>query len=96
MTISTRQERKRLVLKLYNQGKTKRETARDARMSFRDTEVILNKAVKEKIEGLKEQQGNPEKTINNSLGKDKLCIIIMQDAILYHVAVVFFQVRPIL
>ena len=59
MTISTRQERKRLVLKLYNQGKTKRETARDARMSFRDTEVILNKAVKEKIEGLKEQQGNP-------------------------------------
>ena len=61
MTISTRQERKRLVLKLYNQGKTKRETARDARMSFRDTEVILNKAVKEKIEGLKEQQGNLEK-----------------------------------
>ena len=61
MTISTRQERKRLVLKLYNQGKTKRETARDARMSFRDTEVILNKAVKEKIEGLKEQQGNPER-----------------------------------
>ena len=61
MTISTRQERKRLVLKLYNQGKTKRETARDARMSFRNTEVILNKAVKEKIEGLKEQQGNPEK-----------------------------------
>ncbi len=61
MTISTRQERKRLVLKLYNQGKTKRETARDARMSFRDIEVILNKAVKEKIEGLKEQQGNPEK-----------------------------------
>jgi hypothetical protein len=61
MTISTRQERKRLILKLYNQGKTKRETARDARMSFRDTEVILNKAVKEKIEGLKEQQGNPEK-----------------------------------
>ncbi len=61
MTISTRQERKRLVLKLYNQGKTKRETAKDARMSFRDTEVILNKAVKEKIEGLKEQQGNPEK-----------------------------------
>jgi hypothetical protein len=61
MTISTRQERKRLVLKLYNQGKTKRETARDARMSFRNTEIILNKAVKEKIEGLKEQQANPEK-----------------------------------
>jgi hypothetical protein len=61
MTISTRQERKRLVLKHYNQGKTKHETAREARMSFRDTEVILNKAVKEKIEGLKEQQANPEK-----------------------------------
>ena len=61
MTISTRQERKRLVLKIYNQGKTKHETAREARMSFRDTEVILNKLVKEKIEGLKEQQANPEK-----------------------------------
>ena len=57
----TRQEKERLVLELYNQGKTIREIAKEARMSFRDTEVILNKAVKEKIEGLKEQQGNPKK-----------------------------------
>ena len=48
MTILTRQERERLVLELYNQGKTIREIAKEARMSFRDIEVILNKALEEK------------------------------------------------
>jgi transcriptional regulator len=72
MTISTRQERKRLVLKLYNQGKTKRETAREARMSFRDTSV-LKKRVKEKIEGLKEQQGNPEKNHQHQFRQNIRC-----------------------
>jgi transposase len=51
----TRQERERLVLDLYNQGKTIREIAKEVRMSFRDIGVILNKAVEEKAEGLKEQ-----------------------------------------
>jgi predicted transcriptional regulator len=55
MTILTRQERERLVLELYNQGKTIREIAKEVRMSFRDIGVILNKAVEEKAEGLKEQ-----------------------------------------
>jgi DNA-binding NarL/FixJ family response regulator len=32
----TRQERERLVLDLYNQGKTIREIAKEARISFRD------------------------------------------------------------
>jgi transposase len=56
MSILTRQERERLVLELYNQGKTIREIAKEARMSFRDIEVILNKTFAEKAEGLKEQQ----------------------------------------
>jgi hypothetical protein len=54
-SIRTRQEREKLVLDLYNQGKTIREIAKEARMSFRDIGVILNKAVEEKEEGLKEQ-----------------------------------------
>jgi hypothetical protein len=55
MTILTRQERERLVLELYNQGKTYREISKEARISPRDIRVILNKAVEEKAEGLKEQ-----------------------------------------
>src|SRR5215217_5624809 len=61
MTILTRQERERLVLELYyNQGKTYREIAKEARISPRDIGVILNKVVEEKTkgeEGIK-QQGN--------------------------------------
>jgi Mor family transcriptional regulator len=54
-SIRTRQERERLVLDLYNQGKTIREIAKEARMSFRDIGVILNKTLKEKTEATKEQ-----------------------------------------
>ena len=44
MTILTRQERERLVLELYyNQGKTYREIAKEAKTSSRDIGVILNK-----------------------------------------------------
>src|SRR5919107_4551242 len=53
----TRQERERLVLDLYNQGKTIRKIAKEARMSFRDIGVILNKTDKGKTEG-KEQNNN--------------------------------------
>ena len=56
----TRQERERLVLDLYNQGKTIREIAKEARMSFRDISVILNKAVEEKREGIKQQENAKE------------------------------------
>jgi hypothetical protein len=54
----TRQVRERLVLELYyNQGKTIHEIAKEARMSFRDIGVILNKAVGEKTtQRLKEQE----------------------------------------
>jgi hypothetical protein len=58
MSIITRQERERVILDLYNQGKTIREIAREARMSFRDIGVILNKAAEEKTEGIKQQDNN--------------------------------------
>src|SRR3954451_23207552 len=45
MSTTTRQERERAVLDLYyNQGKTIRDIAKVARMSFRDIGSILNKA----------------------------------------------------
>jgi hypothetical protein len=50
MMILTRQERERLVLDLYNQGKTYREISKEARISSHDIEVVLNKAVEEKEE----------------------------------------------
>jgi hypothetical protein len=39
--VTTRQERERLVLDLYNQGKNTREIAEDARMSFSAIGVSL-------------------------------------------------------
>jgi hypothetical protein len=69
MTILTRQERERLVLDLYNQGKTYREISKEARISPRDIGVILNKVVEgKKTEGLKEelqQQDNNTDTEKN-------------------------------
>src|SRR5919112_2348079 len=56
MTILTRQEKERLVLELYNQGKTYHEISKEARISPRDIGVILNKEIEEKTEGLKEEQ----------------------------------------
>ena len=56
--VITRKERERLVLELYNQGKTIREIAKEVRMSFRDIGVILNKVIEEKDKELKEEQDN--------------------------------------
>jgi cytidylate kinase len=64
MTILTRQERERLVLNLYNQGKTIREIAKEARMSFRDIGAILNKEVEEK----KTEASKQEQEQNNNNG----------------------------
>jgi hypothetical protein len=55
LSIITRQERERLVLELYNQGKTIREIAKEARMSFRDIKVILDKVIEEKTEEQEQQ-----------------------------------------
>jgi hypothetical protein len=46
----TRQEKERLVIELYNQGKTIRDIAKEVRMSFRDIGLILRKASGEKEE----------------------------------------------
>ena len=71
----TRQERERLVLDLYNQGKTIREIAKEARMSFRDIKVILTKAVQEKTEGSKEQgQDNNNGVVENNPQKPHLSL----------------------
>src|SRR3712207_3784573 len=57
MRILTRQERERLVLDLYNQGKTYREISEEARILPRNIGVILNKAI-EKTETLKQEHDN--------------------------------------
>src|SRR5918994_3257626 len=61
MTILTRQERERLVIELFNQGRTYRQISREARISPRDIGVILNRAVKEKTRGSKEDNVNSQK-----------------------------------
>jgi DNA-binding NarL/FixJ family response regulator len=48
MTILSRQERERLVLELYNKGKTYSKISNDARISPRNIRVILNWALEEK------------------------------------------------
>jgi DNA-binding CsgD family transcriptional regulator len=58
MTILTRHERERLVLELYNQGKTYREISKEARISPRDIGVILNKVMEEKKTEAKGQHHN--------------------------------------
>jgi transposase len=65
MSILNRRERERLVLDLYNQGKTIREIAKEVRMSFRDIGVILNKTLEEKTEASKEQ-GQDNNGVNNN------------------------------
>ena len=45
--VLTTQEKEKLVLDLYNQGKTYREIAKEARMCPRDIGVIVNKAARE-------------------------------------------------
>jgi DNA-directed RNA polymerase specialized sigma subunit len=50
MSTTTKHERERAVLDLYyNQRKTVRDIAKEARMSFRDIGVILNKADEDKM-----------------------------------------------
>jgi len=65
MTILTRQERERLVLNLYNQGKTYREISKEARISPRDIGIILNKTLEEKTEGSKEEGKDNNGVKNN-------------------------------
>jgi transposase len=61
LTILTRQEKERLVLDLYNQGKTYREISKEVRISPRDIGIILNKVMEEKIEAKAQQDNNEAK-----------------------------------
>jgi transposase len=54
----TRQEKERLVIDLYNQGKTIREISKEVRMSFRDIGSILKKASGEKEENQNKEQSS--------------------------------------
>jgi transposase len=75
MTILTRQERERLVLDLYyNQGKTYHEISKEARISPRDVGVILNKVIKEKTEGSKEEQDNVNSKNDNQEHEQRLSL----------------------
>jgi cytidylate kinase len=57
----TKQERERVVLELYhNQGKTVREIAKEARMSFRNIGSILNK-----VQERKEQQQDMDDNVSD-------------------------------
>ena len=63
--ISTREEKEKLVLDLYNQGKSTREIAQIAHMSFRDIGRIVDKEEKEKE--AKRRQARQGHSINSSL-----------------------------
>ena len=65
----TRQEREKVVLDLYNQGKTIRDIAIEARMSFRDIGAILKKASKEKEERERQAKAQYNNNTNNGNGK---------------------------
>jgi hypothetical protein len=56
--VLTRQEKERLVIDLYSQGKTIREISKEARMSFRDIGTILKKASGEKEEKQNKEQSS--------------------------------------
>jgi hypothetical protein len=72
LTILTRQERERLVLDLYNQGKTYREISKEARISPRDIAVILNKVIEEKKSEGEEQQVDTEQNQEQSQQQEHL------------------------
>jgi len=74
MTILTRQERERLVLDLYNQGKTYREISKEARISPRDIGIILNKVIEEKAERSKEEQDNINSKNHNQENEQRLSL----------------------
>ena len=57
--ILTREEKEKLVFDLYNEGKSTREIAQIAHMSFRDISAIIDKKEKEK----EAKQGEAQQTM---------------------------------
>jgi transposase len=74
MTILTKQERERLVIDLYNQGKTYREISKVARISPRDIGIILNRTIRLKAEGSKEEQDNMNSKDDNQEHEQRLSL----------------------
>jgi transposase-like protein len=67
MMVLTREEKERLVLDLYNQGRTYREIAKEARISPRDLGIIVRKAEQNNQKQRQEDAGN-----NNSRAAEPL------------------------
>jgi hypothetical protein len=67
--VLTRHEKENLVLDLYNQGKTYREIAKEARMCPRDIGVIVNKAVREQELKIDHRNDKENQDTNNSAEK---------------------------
>ena len=67
--VLTREEKENLVLDLYNQGKTYREIAKEARMCPRDIGVIVNKAVREQELKTDHRNDKENQDTNNSAEK---------------------------
>lgn len=66
--VLTRQEKEKLILDLYNQGKTYKQIAEIARVSPRDIKPVLEKAEKEREKelGINTQEGNNSSTGNQN------------------------------
>ena len=69
--VLTRQEKEKLILDLYNQGKTYKQITEIARVSPRDIKPVLEKAEKEREKelGIKTQEGNNDCTGNRQTQK---------------------------
>src|SRR5215207_3589949 len=66
--VLTRQEKEKLILDLYNEGKTYKQIAETARVSPRDLKPVLEKAEKEREKelGINTQEGNNGSTGNQN------------------------------
>jgi hypothetical protein len=64
--VLTRQQREKLVLDLYNQGKNTREIAQEVRMSFRDISAIVDKARKDEEKRRSEKMSQSSQAYNSS------------------------------
>src|SRR5215203_4804121 len=74
--VITRQEKEKLILDLYNQGKTYKQIAQIARVSPRDIKPVLEKAEKEREKelGINTQEGTNASTGNQNQTQKKTSI----------------------
>jgi hypothetical protein len=69
--VLTRHEKESLILDLYNQGKTYKQIAVEARVSLRDINPVIKKAEKEREKelGINTREGNNDRTENRQTQK---------------------------